>query len=237
MLALVTAMRGTRHAVHLVTLSVTLALVAGCKSKDTSAAGRVATAQTWAPDKLTSVQDVPATEIETLIQKKLDGPRLPKIDDDQWGRTKRLYKLYGNNPLWLTPDGLHKVRTKAVTDAILAANTDGMRLDDYPIGALAEAIGALKQTRAPTAEQLATADVLLTAAYTSLGEDLLTGQVDPRKVAQAWHVDPEEENIDSALVKNLRYEHLDKALATMRPTGDDYAALSHQLQRIIECLW
>jgi PBP1b-binding outer membrane lipoprotein LpoB len=66
-----------------------LAVIAGCKSKDTSPAGKPANAQTWAPDKLTSVQDVPATEIETLIQKKLDGPRLPKIDDDQWGHTRR----------------------------------------------------------------------------------------------------------------------------------------------------
>ncbi|MEA2766387.1 MAG: L,D-transpeptidase YcbB [Gemmatimonadaceae bacterium] len=230
MLALVTTLRAVRHARRLTTLSLALAVIAGCKSKDSSAAGKLANAQTWAPDKLTSVQDVPATEIETLIQKKLDGPRLSKIDDDQWGHTKRLYKLYGNNPLWLTRDGLHNVRTKAVTDAILAANTDGMRLDDYPIGALAQAIGDLKQTKTPTAEQLATADVLLTAAYTSLGEDLLTGQVDPRTVAQAWHVDPEEENIDSALVRNLRYEHLDKALGTMRPTDDDYAGLSKQLQ-------
>ncbi len=105
-----------------------------------------------------------------------------------------------------------------------------MRLDDYPIGALAQAIGTLKQTKTPTADQLATADVLLTASYTALGEDLLTGQVDPRTVAQAWHVDPEEENVDSALVRNLRYEQLDRALATMRPTDDDYLGLSKQLQ-------
>ncbi|MDP9204526.1 MAG: L,D-transpeptidase family protein [Gemmatimonadota bacterium] len=186
--------------------------------------------QTWAPEKLSSVQGVPATEIEGLIQKKLDGTKLDRIDDDQWGHTKRLYKLYGSNPLWLTKDGLHDTRTKALANAILAANADGMRLDDYPVGALAQAIGALKQTKSPTAEQLATADVLLTASYTALGEDLLTGQVDPRTVAQAWHVDPEEENVDSALVRNLRYERLDKALATMRPTDEDYAGLSKQLQ-------
>jgi murein L,D-transpeptidase YcbB/YkuD len=207
-----------------------LALLAGCKVKESSPA-KVENAQTWAPDKLTAVQGVPATAIESLIQQKLAGPKLPMIDDDQWGHTKTLYKIYGNNPLWLTSDGLHKTRTKAVTNAILAANTDGMRLSDYPIGALAEAIGALKQTKTPTAEQLATADVLLTASYTSLGEDLLTGQIDPRTVAQAWHVDPEEEKIDSALVRNLRYEQLDKALATMRPTDEDYAALSNQLQK------
>jgi murein L,D-transpeptidase YcbB/YkuD len=206
-----------------------LVLFSGCKQTGTKNAGKTENPQTWAPEKLTAVQGVPATEIEALIQKKLDGPKLDRIDDNQWDHTKRLYKLYGNNPLWLTSNGLHQTRTKALTNAVLAANTDGMRLDDYPIGALAQAIGALKQTKTPTAEQLATADVILTASYTSLGEDLLTGQVDPRTVAQAWHVNPEKENIDSALVRNLRYEQLDKALATMRPTDDDYAGLSKQL--------
>jgi hypothetical protein len=84
---LVTALHGAGPAHRFVTLSLTLALVAGCKAKDTSGAGKSTNALTWAPDKLTSIQDVPATEIETLIQKKLDGPRLPKIDDDQWGTT------------------------------------------------------------------------------------------------------------------------------------------------------
>ncbi|HMI54908.1 MAG TPA: L,D-transpeptidase family protein [Gemmatimonadaceae bacterium] len=203
--------------------------IAACKRGETSA--KTENPRTWSPAKLTAVRGVPATEIETLIQKKLDGPKLDLIDNDQWGHTKRLYKLYGSNPLWLTNDGLHENRTKALTDAILAANNDGMRLDDYPIGALAQAIATLKQTKTPTAEQLATADVLLTASYTSIGEDLLTGQIDPRTVAQAWHVNPEEENIDSALVRNLRYEQLDRALATMRPTDEDYLGLSKELQR------
>src|SRR5436190_5786740 len=208
-------------------LAFSSAVATACKGREASAANP----QTWAPEKLSSVRGVPATEIESLIQQKLAGTKLDQIDDDQWRHTKSLYKLYGNNPLWLTSDGLHKTRTKALTDAILGANADGMRLDDYPIGALASAIAALKQTENPTAEQLATADLVLTASYTSLGEDLLTGQVDPRTVAQAWHVDPQGENIDSALVRNLRYEHLDRALATMRPTDDDYLGLSRELQR------
>src|SRR5436190_8071162 len=208
-------------------LAFSSAVATACKGREASAANP----QTWAPEKLSSVRGVPATEIESLIQQKLAGTKLDQIDDDQWRHTKSLYKLYGNNPLWLTSDGLHKTRTKALTDAILGANADGMRLDDYPIGALASAIAALKQTENPTAEQLATADLVLTASYTSLGEDLLTGQVDPRTVAQAWHVDPQGENIDSALVRNLRYEHLDKALTTMRPTDDDYLGLSRELQR------
>ena len=226
---LTTAFRFLRPQAALIAL-LGVAFASACSRVDSKGVRKVENAQTWAPEKLTSVQGVPATEIEALIQKKLDGPRLDRIDDDQWGHTKRLYKLYGSNPLWLTSSGLHENRAKAIANAILNANADGMRLDDYPIGALAQAIGTLKQTKTPTADQLATADVLLTASYTALGEDLLTGQVDPRTVAQAWHVDPEEENVDSALVRNLRYEQLDKALATMRPTDDDYLGLSKQLQ-------
>ena len=205
------------------------ALTLACKGKDTG--GNLESAQTWSPAKLTSVQGVPAAEIEAAMQRKLGGERPVKIDDDQWGHTERLYKLYGNNPLWLSPDGLHQTRTKALTDALLAANADGMRMADYPIGPLATAIAAVKQTQKPTAEQLATVDVILTASFVALGEDLLTGQIDPRKVSQSWHVDPEEENVDSALVRNLRFEALDKALATMRPTDADYAGLSRELQR------
>jgi murein L,D-transpeptidase YcbB/YkuD len=230
MSSLVLAARFAGRRTSLIALLLGVSVVAGCKVNEKASAGKTENPQTWAPEKLTSVQGVPATEIEALIQKKLDGPKLDRIDDDQWGHTKRLYQLYGRNPLWLTSNGLHQTRTKALTDAILLANTDGMRLDDYPVGALAQAIGTLKQTKTPTAEQLATADVILTAAYTSLGEDLLTGQVDPSTVAQAWHVNPEKENVDSALVRNLRYEQLDRALATMRPTDDDYAGLSKQLQ-------
>src|SRR6266513_1819224 len=228
---LYTVLRFLRPRATVMALLGVVAFGAGCSRGDSKVVSKVENRQSWAPEKLTSVQGVPASDIEAQIQKKLDGPKLDRIDDEQWAHTKRLYKLYGSNPLWLTSNGLHENRTKALTNAILAANGDGMRLDDYPIGALAQAIGALKQTKTPTADQLATADVLLTASYTSLGEDLLTGQVDPRTVAQAWHVDPQEENIDSALVNNLRYERLDKALATMRPTDDDYLGLSKGLQR------
>jgi murein L,D-transpeptidase YcbB/YkuD len=199
-----------------------------CTAKDSS---KVESAQTWSPAKLTSVQGVPAAEIEAAMQRKLSGERPVKIDDDQWGHTERLYKLYGNNPLWLSSNGLHDTRTKALTNALLAANADGMSMSDYPIGPLAAAIAAVKQTDKPTAEQLATVDVILTASFVALGEDLLTGQIDPRTVSQSWHVNPEEENVDSALVRNLRFEALDKALATMRPTDPTYAGLSRELQR------
>jgi len=221
------------HNIQKTALALLFALLglSACQVSETARAGKRENRQTWAPAKLSSVNGVPATAIEAAMKTKLAGAKPPKIDDEQWAHTKALYKTYGDNPLWLSSDGLHKTRTKALTDAILLANADGMRMDDYPIGALAQAVADLKQTKTPTADQLATADVILTASYAALGEDLMTGQVDPRTVQQSWHVDPEEENVDSALVRNLRYEHLDQAFATLRPTDEDYAALSKELAR------
>src|ERR1700730_3571440 len=109
----VIALQKARSPARVLVVIPALTLLVACTGSEGASAGKVENHQTWAPDKLTSVQGVPATEIEALIQKKLDGPRLPRIDEDQWGHTKRLYKLYGSNPLWLTSSGLHETRTKA----------------------------------------------------------------------------------------------------------------------------
>jgi hypothetical protein len=130
MVALVTAGGGAGRASRFVTLSLTLALIGGCNARDTSGASKSANAQTWAPDQLTSIQDVPAAEVETLIQQKLEGPRPPKIDDDQWGHTKRLYKLYGNNPLLGQAIGALK-QTRFLGDVVAVKTPpDGNHLQD-----------------------------------------------------------------------------------------------------------
>src|SRR6476620_12008077 len=101
-----------------------VAFITSCKMSETARAGKPENPQTWSPEKLTSVEGVPATEIEAQMKTKLAAARPPKIDDEQWGHTKALYKAYGDNPLWLSPDGLHKTRTKALSVSNLAANTD-----------------------------------------------------------------------------------------------------------------
>lgn len=185
----------------------------------------------WAPEKLTSVSGVPATDIESAIKTRLAGPAPAQIQSDQWVHTRHIYNLYGGNALWLATKGLHKTRPLALMNGILNAENDAIRIDAYPLGELARAVSAVKDNPHPTAQQLADADVILTAAYTTLGENLLTGQVSPKSVSQNWHIDPEEENVDSALVRGLRIDALDKSLATMRPTDSDYVGLVRALNQ------
>jgi murein L,D-transpeptidase YcbB/YkuD len=202
-----------------------LLILSACSKGD----ARPSSGASWTPDKLTSVAGVPISEIESGIKRDLAAARPKHIDADQWGHVRRLYRIYGASPLWLTSRGLHPKRTRTLTNAILNAEKDGMRMDVYPIAELANALAAVKQGGKPTADQLAHADVLLTSAYSALGEDLLTGQIDPRSVSQSWYIDPEEDNVDSALVRTLRFDDLDKGIATMRPPTDDYAGLMKAL--------
>jgi murein L,D-transpeptidase YcbB/YkuD len=206
--------------------------MAACSGDKNAEPGRPEADAPWAPAKLTSVKGVPAAEIEAALRAALEKPTGPdKVDEEQWSHAKSLYKAYGNQALWLSSDGLHEDRAYALANAILQAEQDGLRMDSYPVGALARAMSGVSQTAKPTAQQLAEADVLLTAAFASLGEDYLTGQVDPKSVAQSWHIDPQEENVDSALVRSLRNSALDKSIASMRPQTPDYDALRRELDR------
>ena len=185
----------------------------------------------WSPAKLASVKGVPAAEIEAALKKKLNGAAPAKINDQQWAHTKKLYRMYGGNALWLAADGLNNERAHALANAVLQSEQDGMRMDAYPVGTFAQAMATIAESPKPTADELAAADVTMTAAFVALGDDYLTGQVDPKSIAQNWHIDPRDEQVDSALVRAIRFSAIDKAIASLRPQDSDYVGLRKALDQ------
>jgi murein L,D-transpeptidase YcbB/YkuD len=216
-------------------LLLPVALLVACSRGDSastsnsSASGEVAAA--WSPAKLTAVNGVSIDALRAAVKQRLEGERPSAVGQEAWEHTRRLYQRFGQTPLWLVDDGLAKDRAGALTNTALNASQDGLKIDDYPIGDLANAITALRRTPKPTAEQYAEADVLLTATYAALGEDYLSGQVDPKSISQSWHIDPQDENVDSALVRTLTKQPLDKSIAAMRPQDPEYAGLQKELAR------
>jgi len=213
-----------------------VALFAACSKGDSagntskaSASGDVAAS--WSPAQLTAVNGVSIDALRAAVKQRLDGQRPSAVGQEAWEHTRRLYQRFGQTPLWLVDDGLAKDRAGALTNTALNASQDGLKIDDYPIADLANAITALRRTPKPTAEQYAEADVLLTATYAALGEDYLSGQVDPKSISQSWHIDPQDENVDSALVRTLTKQPLDKSIAAMRPQDPEYAGLQKELTR------
>jgi murein L,D-transpeptidase YcbB/YkuD len=214
--------------------------LAACRAKDTPAADGVRetaesggeVTRSWNPTTVTEVKGVPAATLHSAIQQRLAGARPPGLGDDHWAHTRRLYKRYGQSPLWLNEDGLISPRVQALTQAMLAADSDALDLSEYPFAELSQALQALRQNGGhATAEQLADVDVLLTAAYAALGEDLLVGQVSPASVNQNWHIDPRDEAIDGLLERGLAVDALDQSIAAMRPQSEDYAGLQKALSQ------
>ena len=186
-------------------------------------------ALTWTPAGVESVKGVPGAAIKTAIEARISGDAPKPLPKDTWEHAQRLYKNYQGVPLWLTADGLDKPRAGAMLYALADGTSDGLRLDGYPLEQLGGAIDAITRSDSATAEQLAEVDVLLTAAYVALGEDLMTGQVDPKSVNQSWHISGREEKVDSALFRSLRADQLDRAIALMRPLDEGYDSLRTQL--------
>ena len=227
-----------RAAARTATFLLPWAILAGCSMSDAEERSHAGESQVaegdigragWSPASLSEVKGIPIATLRTAVQQRLAGKQPGTVGDEAWQHTKRLYTRFQQSPLWFEKGGLDKDRVEALTNALLNATTDGLRVDDYPLSEVAQAVYAVRSTKQPTAEQLADADVLLTSAYVSLGEDLLVGQVNPKTVGQSWHIDARDENVDSALVRTLVKQPLDKAINAMRPSDEEYATLQKQL--------
>jgi murein L,D-transpeptidase YcbB/YkuD len=207
-----------------------LCLLSACgRPVEESVAGEVS--RSWNPAAVTAVDGIDADSVRAHVRAQLEK-KPEHISDDAWKHTKTLYAPFDHAPLWMDEDGLIEKRARATIDALVNATSDAIVIDMYPMTGLAAALSRLEQLdRAdkPTAEAIAQADVLLTAAYASLGEDYLTGMIDPQTVGQSWHIDPREEAVDSALARSLRDPDLAGAIGRMRPMDRDYELLRRKL--------
>ena len=187
--------------------------------------------ESFEPAEIRSVKGVPAAEIRTAIEKRLDRARPKPITESQWGHAKKLYAELDGQPIWLDDDGLRERRTKTLMTALLASDADALSLDAYPLEDLHRLLSALLKEKRPTAELLGDVDVVLTATYVALGKDLLTGQVDPSTVSQDWHIEPTAAQVDSALGRFLKDVRFDVSMTQMRPEYPEYKELQKQLER------
>ena len=222
---------------HRVSVALMLLLVAAaCRDGDAARwendEGEVAA--TWTPEPVEDVMGVPIDSLRVRVMQRVDsGSRPEGLGSASWRRVRELYAGYAYVPLWFEGDDLHG-RTGDLINALAHAHTDGIRVDAYPIAEMHRSLTALRESDSVSAEMLIDTDVLLTSAYVALAEDMYTGQVDPKSVAQGWYIDAAEAEVDSALAYTLRLEPLDRGIARMRPQLSDFDALRDKLTQYRE---
>ena len=213
-------------------LLATLALLGACESRHRSESGGDVVA--WTPPKPDAIAGVPSDAVKSAIQQRLTGATPKGVDADTWRHVRALYAEFAGVPLWLNTDGLSTDRVGELANALASADSDAVRVDSYPVADLAKAVTALRSTTSPTAEQLADADVLMTSTFAELGEDMLTGQINPKSMSQSWFISTREEGIDSALARTLRESPVDQSIRLIRPQDPSYDSLRIQLIRYRE---
>ncbi|MFI5228874.1 MAG: murein L,D-transpeptidase [Gemmatimonadales bacterium] len=204
-----------------------VATIAGCKRTE-HANGEIG--RNWLPVKQNAYLGVPAAEVQAAIQRRLAGSPPAPVTADQWGHVKKLYTTFNQSLLWLDDKGVHQPRVTALLNSLADGDSDALNLNAYPLAALRQALDSVNNGH-PTAAQLANADVMLSSAYAAFGENMLTGQLQPAKLGQSWHINSREEHVDSALALSLREDDLAAGLVRMRPQDPGYDSLRVEFAR------
>ena len=179
----------------------------------------------YKPGVATKVLNVQMSDLTPAIAARIESADKPVwVTMDRWKEVKRLYTQFGNAPLWLEEGGV-KERAKALMTALHEAPEHALDPSAYPIADLERVASEKRITSAASANSIADADVLLTAAYVAYAADMLAGQVNPASISQAWHIGTNKTELDSALVRSLQDSDMTSSLREMAPQDQDYAGL------------
>ena len=185
----------------------------------------------YVPGTAPEVLGVSMGSIRNAIAARLDSGSGPSwISADEWKRVRRVYMVFNDAPLWLEPDGV-KDRANALLKALEESPAHGLSTAAYPVDSVRRVVADENISKATTPAALAEADVMLTAAYIGYATDMLLGQVNPRNVAQSWHIAKGRTEVDSALVQTLRSASIQQGLAAMAPQEEGYVQLRDQYVR------
>src|ERR1043165_1246047 len=192
------------------------AAMPGCKGRER---------QRFTPGTAAVVRGVSMADIKVALMARIDSSKAPSwVSADRWKRVKSLYGSFGTVPLWLELDGVQE-RGNALLAAIEEAPTHALTTEGYPLDSIKAVVNSDNVMKNATAQALADADVLLTAAYVAYASDMLIGQVDPKTVSQAWNIPARISEVDSSLIQSLQSPSMAEALAAMAPGDSSYRIL------------
>ena len=182
---------------------------------------------------------VDSLELATALASALEGARPALLRSDEWQTVRRLYRSPGasiSSPIWLDGSGLSP-RASELASVLASVDTAGLRPSDYGADAVAKTVKAIasREGEATSPAALARADVLMTASFVALVDDLLTGRVDPRKVEPTWHIATRtfdvSARVDTTMNAVRRGRSIRDVLATLRPDYGVYAGMVQGLAR------
>jgi len=186
------------------------------------------------PEGNASIQGQMASRICQQI--RIDPPptRL-RINDFELRSVAMLTQFYTQRnyqAAWLSADGKPLSATSALLTALGEADREGLRTADYHRPQLQKLLKTLQQDgAAPTAEQLADADLVFTNTFLTYGSHLLAGRLPPRQVDRDWAIKPRSRDLAAVLQEALTKDTVAESLRALTPQNKGYVQLREVLRK------
>jgi murein L,D-transpeptidase YcbB/YkuD len=171
-----------------------------------------------------------AADLRSAIDARVKGSAPASVTAAQWRCVRALYDRTGAMPVWFDSIG-GDARARALVRELAGASSHGLIVAPAQLDSLGAAVGRTRDASAASAQDVATADVLLSVAFVALAEDLFVGQLDPRTVTRGWHITPRRADIDSVIVQRALTMPIDSVVGALAPDDPVYAALREQLAK------
>jgi len=172
---------------------------------------------------------VSALELRQAIGAALNGVRPSSVAAPQWRCVRALYDRTNGLPVWLDTTGTD-ARARTLVRELATASSHGLTVDPAQVDSVRAALGRVwGSSVGGSAADVATADVLLSIAFVTFADRLVSGELDPRTVTSGWYIRPGRPDIDSAIVQRVIAAPIDSVIAAFAPDDPIYAALRTQL--------
>lgn len=171
-----------------------------------------------------------SADLRTAIDARVKGAAPATVTAAQWRCVRALYDRTAAMPVWIDSTGAD-ARARALVRQVVGASTHGLVVTPAQLDSVRVALARTRDAGVASVEDVAKADVLLSAAFVALAEDLLVGQLDPRTVTRGWHIAPRRADIDSVIVQRALTMPVDSIAGALAPDDPVYAALREQLAK------
>ena len=155
----------------------------------------------------------------------------PFAEGIPWETLQAIYQARDYEPLWVSGERPTS-RARSLVSAIAKADAEGLRMRDYPLEELREALLRAYEDKDTRASEIADVDLRLTSLYLAYGSDMLIGRLDPDLVDGSWHIGRRSAQADSVLKEAVLEEDFDAMLAKLRPRHAQYGLLLEELNRM-----
>jgi L,D-transpeptidase YcbB len=140
------------------------------------------------------------------------------------GELRKLYEARAFEPLWFR-DGVPTPQAEALAEHLAAAETEGLRPQDYPVPDLAAA-------RLGPFEELAAAEMGFSRAFARFVLHLAAGRVDPGSISKHITVEAPRPNLADALSKLARDDDPAALMRRFAPPHPQYVLLRDKLAEL-----